>query len=200
MGDYLVKESLTPDTGKYPRFTRSTGIREKFPQPPDSGTQDDKPYEIEPDKGAIAGYALALLYRETRDARYLAQALQNARVLSANMRTGDETHSPWPFRADYRTGEARGDISGNMSFSLRLFDELIALGHPEFQAPRAQVWAWIRDYQIPSAARKGALFMQFFEDHHSPDNRTAGRRSIWLVISSNARKEPTPNGASTPTC
>ena len=27
MGDYLVKESLTPDTGKYPRFTRSTGVR-----------------------------------------------------------------------------------------------------------------------------------------------------------------------------
>ena len=59
MGDYLVKESLTPDTGKYPRFTRSTGIRGKFPQPPDAGTQADKPYEIEPDKGGIAGYALA---------------------------------------------------------------------------------------------------------------------------------------------
>ena len=28
MGDYLVKESVTPDTGVYPRFTRSTGIRE----------------------------------------------------------------------------------------------------------------------------------------------------------------------------
>lgn len=173
MGDYLVKESLTPDTGKYPRFTRSTGVREKFPQPPDSGTQDDKPYEIQPDKGAIAGYGLALLYRETKDQRYLDQALQNARVLVANLRTGDATHSPWPFRADYRTGEARGEISGNMSFSLRLFDELIALGHPEFSAPRGKVWAWIRDYQIPSAAKKGSLFMQFFEDHHSPDNRTA---------------------------
>src|SRR5579859_2429754 len=84
MGDYLVKESLTPDTGKYPRFTRSTGIREKFPQPADSGTQGDRPYEIEPDKGGIAGYALVLLYEQTSDKKYLDQALQNARVLAAN--------------------------------------------------------------------------------------------------------------------
>ena len=49
MGDYLVKESLTPDTGKYPRFTRSTGKRGVFPQPADAGVQRDRPYEIEPD-------------------------------------------------------------------------------------------------------------------------------------------------------
>src|SRR6266403_1497769 len=33
MGDYLVKEALTPETGKYPRFSRSTGWSGKFPQP-----------------------------------------------------------------------------------------------------------------------------------------------------------------------
>lgn len=173
MGDYLVKESLTPDTGKYPRFTRSTGIRGKFPLPPDSGTQDDRPYEIEPDKGAIAGYALTLLYRETKDQRYLDQALHNARILVKNMRPGDSTHSPWPFRVDYRTGAARGEISGNMSFGLRLFDELIALDYAEFAKPRAALWAWIRDFQIPTAAKKGSLFMEFFEDHESQQNRTA---------------------------
>jgi hypothetical protein len=53
MGDYLVKESLTPDAGKYPRFTRSTGWRAKFPQPADCGSQADRKYEIEPDKGGI---------------------------------------------------------------------------------------------------------------------------------------------------
>lgn len=173
MGDYLVKESLTPDTGKYPRFTRSTGSRSQFPLPPDSGSQDDQPYEIQPDKGGIAGYALALLYQDTNDQRYLNQALQNARVLAATMRSGDATHSPWPFRADYRTGAARGAISGNMVFNLRLFDWLIAAGYPEFQQPRAALWSWIRDTQIPSAATDGRLFVEFFEDHHSQKNRTA---------------------------
>jgi len=31
MGDYLVKEANTPDEGRYPKFTRSTGIRTEFP-------------------------------------------------------------------------------------------------------------------------------------------------------------------------
>ena len=39
LGDYLVKEALTPDTGTYPAFTRSTGRRTQFPQPADCGSQ-----------------------------------------------------------------------------------------------------------------------------------------------------------------
>jgi len=173
LGDYLVKEALTPDTGRYPRFSRSTGWREKFPQPPDCGSQDDKPCEIQPDKGGIAGYALLLLYEETKDEKYLQQALQNARVLAANMRAGTATNSPWPFRVDYRTGEARGDVSGDMSFILRLFDRLIERGHPEFKSARDKLWEWIKEFQIPNLAGDGRLWVQFFEDHHEPDNRTA---------------------------
>jgi len=172
MGDYLVKESLTPDTGKYPRFTRSTGIREKFPQPADSGTQGDRPYEIEPDKGGIAGYALVLLYEQTSDKKYLDQALQNARVLAANMAPGDDRQSPWPFRVDYRTGESRGPVSANISFNLRLFDKLIERGYPEFRVPRQKLWTWIKNYQIPNL-KDGSLWVQFFEDHAEPDNRNA---------------------------
>lgn len=173
MGDYLVKEALTPDTGKYPRFSRSTGWRDKFPQPPDCGSQNDKPYEIQPDKGGIAGYALVLLFEETKDDRYLQQALQNARVLATNMREGTATNSPWPFRVDYRTGDARGEVSGNMSFILRLFDKLMEHGYPEFQPPREKLWAWIRDFQLPNLAKDGLLWVQFFEDHQELDNRTA---------------------------
>lgn len=172
MGDYIIKESLTPDTGKYPRFPRSTGTRAKFPQPPDSGTQADKPYEIEPDKGAIAAYALVLLCDETKDRKYLDQALQTARVLVANMAPGDEHQSPWPFRVDYRTGEPRGPVAANMSFNLRLFDILLDHGYNEFREPRAKLWAWIKNFQIP-ALKDGSLWVQFFEDHQEPDNRNA---------------------------
>ncbi|MBU6399713.1 MAG: hypothetical protein KGS61_05295, partial [Verrucomicrobia bacterium] len=107
MGDYLVKEAVTPDEGKYPRFTRSTGWQGRFPQPPDCGSQDDQPYEIEPDKGGIAGYALTLLYAQTNDRAYLDQALQNARDLATNMVEATAERSPWPARVDYRTGTAR---------------------------------------------------------------------------------------------
>ena len=41
LGDYLVNETLTPSIGKYPALTRSTGKRDKFPQPEDAGSQGD---------------------------------------------------------------------------------------------------------------------------------------------------------------
>ena len=173
MGDYLLKESLTPDSGRYPAFTRSTGVRDTFPLPADCGSQGDRPFEIEPDKGGIAGYALVLLSMAAGERKYLEQALSNARVLAANQQDGDAAQSPWPFRADYRSGERRGAVSGNMSYVLRLYDALLARGFEEFVVPRQALWNWIKRYQIPSAAADGALFAQFFEDHETPTNRTA---------------------------
>jgi len=37
MGDYLVREALTPASGRYPSFTRSTGKRDQFPLAADWG-------------------------------------------------------------------------------------------------------------------------------------------------------------------
>lgn len=173
MGDYLIRETLTPDGGNYPRFTRSTGKRDQFPLAPDAGSQADRPYEIEPDKGGIAGHALAMLFAASGEQRYLQQALQNARVLAANQDDADAAHSPWPFRVDHRDGAARGAVSGNMVYILRLYDNLLAQGYAEFSAPRRALWNWIDQYQIPSAAGNGNLFAQFFEDHDTPTNRTA---------------------------
>jgi hypothetical protein len=173
MGAYLIEESLTPDLGKYPRFTRSTGRRLQFPQPADCGSQSDRPFEIEPDKGGIAGYALMRLFEATGEGGFLEQGLHNARVLAANQQDGDAFHSPWPFRADYRDGAGRGAVAGNMTYILRLFDLLAERGYAEFLAPRQALWRWIKDYQVPSARSDGALFAQFFEDHDTPTNRTA---------------------------
>jgi hypothetical protein len=99
--------------------------------------------------------------------------LHIARVLAAHQRLGDSSHSPWPFRVDYRSAVGRGPVSGNMTYILRLYDALQAHGYAEFAAPRQALWQWIKRYQIPSAATDGALFAQFFEDHDSPTNRTA---------------------------
>ena len=173
MGDYLVREALTPASGRYPSFTRSTGKRDQFPLTADCGSQSDRPHEIQPDKGGIAGYALVLLSQAAGERRYFGQALQNARVLAANQQEGDASHSPWPFRVDHRDGAGRGSVSGNMTYVLRLYDVLLAQGYAEFSAPRNLLWTWIRRHQIPSAARDGALFAQFFEDHDTPTNRTA---------------------------
>ncbi|GAC1497546.1 MAG: hypothetical protein NVS1B6_03260 [Steroidobacteraceae bacterium] len=173
MGDYLVKETLTPDRGKYPAFTRSTGHRDRLPLPADCGSQADRPYEIEPDKGGIAGCALLALWEACGERRYLEQGLQNARVLADNQQEGDLSRSPWSFRADYRDGTGRGPVSGNMTYILRLYDGLLEQGYEEFAAPRRLLWSWIKRFQIPNAAAGGSLFAQFFEDHDTPTNRTA---------------------------
>lgn len=173
MGDYLLEQTLTPADGSYPHFTRSTGRRGQFPLAADSGSEDDHAFEIEPDKGGLAGYALARLFEVTRDARYLEQALHNARLLAAHQQSGDASHSPWPFRVDYRTGLGRGAISADTVYILRLYDELLSQGHEEFQSPRDELWHWISQYQIPSARTGGLLFTQFFEDHDKPTNRNA---------------------------
>ena len=173
LGDYMVKEALTPDEGVYPNFPRSTGHTGAIPQPADCGIRNDKPYEIEPDKGGIAGYALWKLHEETGERSYADVALSTARALAANMIDGDDKRSPWPFRADYRTGVGRIDVSGNVVYVLRLFDALVAAGHSELDLPRAKLWTWIKRYQIPNAKGDGQLFAQFFEDQGLPGNRTA---------------------------
>jgi hypothetical protein len=173
MGNYLVKEALTPNSGRYPAFSRSTGKRDEMPLPADCGSQADRPYEIEPDKGGIAGYALTRLFEVSGERAYLEQALQNARVLAANQTRGDASRSPWPFRVDFRSGESRGAVSGNMTYILRLYDELLAHGYSEFSDPRQTLWKWIREFQIGSSSADGSLFAQFFEDHDTPTNRSA---------------------------
>jgi len=75
----------------------------------------------------------------------------------ANMARADDAHSPWPFRADYRTGEARGPVSGNMTFILRLWDKLIEAGHNEFTASRDHLGSGLRTNRFP-VSRKMAHF------------------------------------------
>ncbi len=175
MGDYLVYETLTPDEGAYPRFTRSTGNHTDFPLKKSS--QGDANYGvnvIEPDKGGIAGYALLRLYDVTGKRKYYKQALHNAEVLVKNMRPGDAMHSPWPFRVDSVTGKYWGERSGDMVFNLRLFDSLIARGKKQFRAPREALWKWIKTYQIPAPDdRASNLWIDFFEDQLGADNRTS---------------------------
>ena len=175
MGTYLVEQTLTPDEGVYPRFTRSTGLNTDFPLKKSS--QGDAVYGenvIEPDKGGIAGYALLKLYQSQGGERYLAQAVHNADVLVKNMREGNARKAPWPFRVDAVSGKYWGERNGNMVFILRLFDELIATGYDRFRAPRENLWRWIKTYQFSALDdRASSLWTQFFEDMTVEENRTS---------------------------
>ena len=130
------------------------------------------PYEIAPDKGGIAGHALMQLSAATGDATYASAALRIAQTLVANMAPGDAASTPWPFRADWRTGASRGPVSSNLSYILRLFDDLLPT-HPELAAPRAALWSYIKGYQLPDIYCGGSLWVECFEDGQFDLNRNA---------------------------
>jgi len=93
-------------------------------------------------------------------------------VWAAIQKPGDVTHSLWSLRADARSGEARGDVSGDMVYPLRLHEGLRAPGVTQCATSRGALGYWIRHEPIPSAAGDGALFAQFAKDHDCPHNRT----------------------------
>jgi glycerophosphoryl diester phosphodiesterase len=175
MGDYLVREANTANEGVYPSFTRSTGLATDFPLKESSqGDAEHGKNVIEPDKGGIAGFALMELYKVTKDKKYLGQAIHNAQILAKNMRKGDASHAPWPFRVDAISGKYWGERSGNMVYILRLFDGLIEMDYPEFSKSREALWGWIVNYQLKAPEDKDhSLWIQFFEDMTKEDNRNA---------------------------
>jgi len=175
MGNFLVHEASLPDNGLYPLFPRSTGDHEHLPLMKSS--QGDLKYGeqvIEPDKGGIAGYAYLKLYEETGDASWKKQAMMVASVLVKNMRQGNDSCAPWPFRVDAYTGKYHGERNGNMVYILRLFDGLIEHGCNEYAESRANLWHWIREYQMKAPeSRDKCLWVQFFEDMTEENNRNS---------------------------
>ena len=175
MGDFLVDECLTPDEGAYPRFPRSTGYNNALPI--DRAAQGDEQYGpnvIEPDKGGIAGYAFLVLYEAQAGTDFLDMVVHVADVLVDNMREGDATRAPWPFRVDALTGECWGERNGNMVYILRLFDGLIDRGMPQYQPARDRLWTWVKTYQLAAPdTREDSLWIQFFEDMTEEDNRNS---------------------------
>jgi hypothetical protein len=171
--DYVIDDASTPDSGEWPLFPRSTGRGGAYPQTDHCGSQADHPYDIQPDKGGLFGYALVQLWERTHERRYLDRAVQIAKTLERHMGPGSKTESPWPFRVDYRTGTPRGLVSGDMGYPLALFDALAQAGHPEFRSDKDKLWNWIRSVQLPSADGDGALWVAFFEDYDMEGNRNS---------------------------
>jgi hypothetical protein len=123
------------------------------------GARADGEYATEPDKVAQAGRAYVDFYELTGEIKYLQIGRRIAEVLAQKFRPGDETHSPWPFRVDVRSGQVVEEYCAHLIPAVRLFDELIRLGQGDFRVPRDQVWAWLEAYPL-----KNNLWKGHFED------------------------------------
>ncbi len=95
----------------------------------------------------------------TGEEKYLFAAKTCADVLVAHLRTGDETHSPVPFRVDVRDGRVIEEYTSDMIPLVRLLDELDRLGVGEYSSYSRQVMDWIKRYPL-----KNNLWKGYFED------------------------------------
>lgn len=118
---------------------------------------------LEPDKVGELGYAYLQFYEFTLEKKYLQAAIHCADALAAHVRPGDESHSPWPFRVDARTGtHVREEYTANAIGPIRLFDELLRLRQGDQKAyarARKMAWSWLMKYPV-----QNQVWTQYFED------------------------------------
>jgi len=121
----------------------------------------DGPGHLEPDKIGELGYGYLRFFELTGEAKYEDAALACATALAKHVRTGDETHSPWPFRVHAEDDEARDEYSANVIGAIMLFDELkrLGLGSESFTRARDLAWQWMMTYPMQNDAWAG-----YFED------------------------------------
>ena len=127
---------------------------------------------LEPDKVGELGYAFLSFYEVTLEKKYLRAAIRCADALAKRARPGDESHSPWPFRVDAKTGtKIREEYTANTIGPIRLFDELLRIkaGNPaDYRRVRALAWNWLMTYPV-----RNHVWTQYFEDVLIyPDYRT----------------------------
>jgi len=118
---------------------------------------------LEPDKVGELGYAYLQFYEYTLEKKYLQAALHCADALAAHVRPGDQSHSPWPFRVDARTGtRIREEYTANTIGPIRLFDELLRLKQgrqKSYARARDLAWRWLMTYPV-----QNQVWTQYFED------------------------------------
>lgn len=170
MLNYELAHGTTPATWSWPSVPFSTGCGN---QPEYGRCLSDMPKDfyggIEPDKVGELGIGYVLYYEMTGNRTYLKAAIHCADGLAAHVRSGDDGHTPWPFRVDARTGATLdGEEFGGIVVSpLRLFDELIRIrqGHVKrYVRARHTAWGWLLSHQLNP--RSGAYddWSGYFED------------------------------------
>jgi hypothetical protein len=119
---------------------------------------------IEPDKVGLLGRGYLQFYELTGERRYLRAALDAANALARHVRTGDATHTPWPFRVSARTGKVIGgaQFGGLVVGPVRLFDELLELrlgDSARYERARRLALSWLFEHQLETNRWSG-----FYED------------------------------------
>ncbi|PYV13890.1 MAG: hypothetical protein DMG21_19885, partial [Acidobacteria bacterium] len=141
MLDYQLAHGTTPagwEWGGVPYASSDAGSTEYFGADDVKYCDKERPgrgacgvgdghFATQPDKVGELGEGYLKFYELTGEAKYRDAALACANALAAHVRTGDVSHSPWPFRVFAHTNQVREEYSAHVIANIRLLDELIRL-------------------------------------------------------------------------
>jgi hypothetical protein len=170
MLDYQLAHGTTPLDWKWPGVPFATSCENDAEY---GHCIQNLPHEfyggLESDKVGQLGTGYALFYELTGDRKYLDAAIRCADALASHVRTGDQNHTPWPFRIDGKTGVTltHEEYGGDTSSALRLFDELIRLQSGNvtaYRTARDTAWSWMLHYPLNQGGEAWDKWAGFFED------------------------------------
>ena len=131
---------------------------------------------IETDKVGELGIGYVLFYDMADEKKYLEAGVRCAKALAENVRQGDASRTPGPFRVDARTGEVpvNGQYGGMIVAPVRLFDEVMRLNAGDvetFRAARGLAGKWLLSYPPNLSSTAHDRWAMYFEDvNYTPDN------------------------------
>jgi hypothetical protein len=159
MVDYHLDHGMTAASGAWPSVPYASGCGNCLVY--DGSGSDGQGY-IEPDKVGSLGLALLQLYHHTGDTRYRDAAIASANALAANVRTGNATASPWPFRVHAQSGEIKENYTAHVVAPIALLTELIRLNLgsvSEYQSAKGKALNWLMTYPM-----QNNVWANYFED------------------------------------
>ncbi|MDD4193171.1 MAG: hypothetical protein PHI28_17680 [Mangrovibacterium sp.] len=181
--DHMLQHGSSPSDWKWGNcpYSSSTNGDPNYSGCPDFGQGGgDGQYFLEPDKVGEMGVAYLQFYQITEEPVYLKAALDCADALAANVRDGNYSKSPWPYRVHARTGAISEEYCSNVLPPVRLFDELARIqtqaklsdeAVTKYKKARDMAWKWLFSWEGPM---KTSVWKGYFEDveyDHANRNR-----------------------------
>jgi hypothetical protein len=173
MADEYLARSLSDSTAKWPNIPYPYNT-DHFSGKYDGDMILGKGY-TQPDKAGSFAYELVNLYKITGEEKYLDAAKKMAFTLAANIRTGNNSFSPWPFKVNASTGEVgwlyswpdhlktgQSEYTTNYSATLELFiamEQFDAANKKIYQTAFENCLNWMKTYPL-----KTNKWGPFFED------------------------------------
>jgi hypothetical protein len=151
MLDYQLAHGMTAGNWTWANMPFASAVNGDTHYHGDGSNERDGVNGLQPDKAAELGYAYIRFWELTGNATYQQAAINIANTLVGKVRTGDATHSPWPFRVNAQTGVVLEEYTSNMVAAVKLFDELIRLNLGSvgsYQTVRNQAWNWVLTYPM----------------------------------------------------